>query len=190
MKNSWSVCLSGDFDLNFLMFVASAHGLLTEEFEESTWPSSQFLSAGQSNQRFNEQWKELWNQSIYKKGLLKEKNQGSIVLDPPNFLTIKEEEVKAVLINLWPSFNRWWNMPAGGQIAMNYWEAKPDIMAFVQEFESHVGREIKSFNLHVELVYTGLKEPIEVNKQYIIMPIKAEYLLKKDWWITRFKEHY
>lgn len=73
---------------------------------------------------------------------------------------------------------------------MNYWEAKPDLIAFVKEFENQAGREIKPFKLHVDLVYTGLKEPIEVNNQFIIMPIKAEYLLKKNWWIKRFKEHY
>ena len=50
MNNSWYICISGEYDLNFLMFVASVHGLLTEEFEERTWPSSQFSSVGRSNQ--------------------------------------------------------------------------------------------------------------------------------------------
>lgn len=190
MYNSWSICMSGEYDLNFLMYVASVHGLLTEEFEESTWPSSQFSSVGRSNQKLQEQWKKLWNQSIYKKGLLKRSNQRYLVLDPPDFSMIREEDVKDMLINMWPSFINWWSMPAGGQTAMNYWEAKPDLIAFVQEFENQAGREIKPFNLHVDLLYTGLKEPIEVNNQFIIMPMKTEYLLKKDWWINRFKEHY
>ncbi|MGG3455557.1 hypothetical protein [Paenibacillus rhizolycopersici] len=189
MNNSWSITISGEFDLNFLMYVASINGLLSEEFEEGTWPSKQFLSAVQSNPKCKEQWKEIWNKSIYQKGLLKANNQGHIILDPPDFSTINGE-IKAVLVQMWPSFISWWNMPAGGQTAMHYWESIPDIMSFVQEFERQVGREIRPFQLHIDLVYTGLKKPIEVNEHYIIMPIKTEYLLKKDWWIKKFKENY
>ncbi|MBD8497255.1 hypothetical protein [Paenibacillus arenosi] len=190
MNNSWSVCISGDYDLNFLMFVGSAHGLLTEGFGGAVWPTGQFLHAGRSNEKLKEQWIELWNQIIYKKGILKRENQKYLILDPPKFSMIREEEVKAVLINMWPSFISWWNMPAGGQIALHYWEAKPDIIAFVEEFESQVGSEIKPFKLDIDLVYTGLREPIEVNQQFILMPIKAEYLLEKNWWIKRFNDHY
>lgn len=82
--------------MNFLMFVASVHGLLTEEFEERTWPSSQFSSVGRSNQKHQEQWKKLWNQSIYNKGLLKRSNQKYLVLDPPDFLMIKEKDLKYI----------------------------------------------------------------------------------------------
>ncbi|HBU81617.1 MAG TPA: hypothetical protein DEF35_08250 [Paenibacillus sp.] len=190
MNNSWTICISGEYDLNFLMFVASACGLLTDEFEEGVWPESQPLNVEQSNEKFKEQWKELWNQSISKKGERKRGNHQNLIIDPPDFSMIKEENLKAVLINMWPSFIKWWNMPAGGQMAMHYWEANPDLLTFVQEFESQVGREIKPFRLDVDLVYTGLREPIEVNEQFIIMPIKSEYLLKKDWWIKRFKEYY
>ncbi|MEC0129147.1 hypothetical protein [Paenibacillus pabuli] len=190
MNNSWTICISGEYDLNFLMFVASACGLLTDEFEEGVWPNSQFLNVEQSNEKFKEQWKELWNQSISKKGERKRGNHQNLIIDPPHFSMIREEDLKAVLIKMWPSFIKWWNMPAGGQIAMHYWEAKPDLLAFVQEFESQVGRKIKPFRLDVDLVYTGLNEPIEVNEQFIIMPIKSEYLMKRDWWIKRFKEYY
>ncbi|MFS0870371.1 hypothetical protein [Paenibacillus xylanilyticus] len=176
--------------MNFLMFVASAHGLLTEEFEEGTWPTSQSLNGERSNEKFKEQWKELWEQCIYKKGLRKRGDMKSLLMDPPEFSMIREKDVRTVLINMWPSFIKWWNMPAGGQIAMHYWEGAPDLLAFVQEFESHVGRKIKPFKLDIDLVYTGLREPIEVNEQFMIMPIKTEYLLKRDWWIKRFKEHY
>lgn len=60
---------------------------------------------------------------------------------------IREEDVKDMLINMWPSFINWWNMPAGGQTAMNYWEVKPDLIAFVQEFKNLAGREIKPGDL-------------------------------------------
>ena len=176
--------------MNFLMYVASAHGLLADEFGEGTWPTSQSSNGGQSNEKFKAQWKELWNQSIYKKGLLKSGRQKNLILDPPDFSMIRENDVRNVLINMWPSFIQWWNMPAGGQIAMHYWEGAPDLLSFVQEFESQVGRKIKPFKLDIDLIYTGLREPIEVNEQFMILPIKTEYLLKKDWWIKRFEEHF
>ncbi|WP_146752112.1 MULTISPECIES: hypothetical protein [Paenibacillus] len=190
MNNSWTICISGEYDLNFIMYVASAHGLLTDGFDDAAWPNSKSLNVEQSNEKFKEQWKELWNESIYKKGERRKGKHQNLIIDPPDFSMIREGDLKAVLINMWPSFIKWWNMPAGGQIAMHYWEAQPDLLAFVQEFESQVGRKINPFRLDVDLVYTGLKAPIEVNEQFIVMPIKLEYLWKKDWWIERFKDYY
>lgn len=190
MNNTWTICFSGDYDLNFLMFVASAHGLLTDEFGEDTWPGSQFSSGGRSNEKFKGQWNELWKQCIYKKGLIKSGIQRSLILDPPEFSMITDKNVRAVLIHMWPSFIKWWNMPAGGQAAMNYWEGAPNLLSYVQEFESQIGRKIKPFKLDIDLVYTGLREPIEVNEQYMIMPVKIDYLLNRDWWMKRFEERY
>lgn len=67
MHNSWTICISGEYDLNFLMFVASAHGILTDEFEEGDWPNHQFLNVERSHDNFKKQWKELWNHSISNK---------------------------------------------------------------------------------------------------------------------------
>lgn len=47
MNNSWYICISGEYDLNFLMFVASVHGLLTEEFEEAPGPLVNFQVLGE-----------------------------------------------------------------------------------------------------------------------------------------------
>ncbi|MDN4603210.1 hypothetical protein P5G61_18365 [Paenibacillus sp. F6_3S_P_1C] len=84
MNNSWTICISGEYDLNFLMFVASACGLLTDEFEEGVWPESQPLNVEQNNEKFKEQWKELWNQSL-KRGERKRGNHQNLIIDPPDF---------------------------------------------------------------------------------------------------------
>lgn len=44
--NSWSVCISSDFELNFLIYVASAYGLLKEQInEKNAWPSRQMVES-------------------------------------------------------------------------------------------------------------------------------------------------
>lgn len=112
------------------------------------------------------------------------------MLEQPHFELVEQQELREAFVQLWPSFRQWWCMPAGGQAAMNYWEDKPDLIRYIQEFEDEVGRKIKTFHLNIDLIYRGPSEPVEVNEEYMIMPIRIEYLMKKDWWISRFKERY
>lgn len=73
---------------------------------------------------------------------------------------------------------------------MYYWEGKPDVIRYVREFEVETDRTIHPFHMNVELIYNGPHEPIEVADDYLIMPIRTEYLMKKDWWAERFREKY
>ncbi|WP_413376498.1 hypothetical protein [Paenibacillus taichungensis] len=188
--NSWSVCISSDFELNFLIYAASTYGLLKEDINENNlWPSRQRVESDQLHQKLEIQWKWFWDRSIQQKAH-KNNNHVSSVLGRPDFELVEQHELREVLVHLWPSFRQWWYMPAGGQAAMNYWEGKPDLIRYVQEFEDEVDRKIKPFHLNMDLIYNGPSEPIEVNEEYIIMPIRTEYLMKKDWWISRFKERY
>ncbi|MFJ2045475.1 hypothetical protein ACIOBL_17865 [Paenibacillus taichungensis] len=188
--NSWSVCISSDIELNFLIYVASTYGLLKEEINENNlWPSRQRVESDQLHQKLEIQWKWFWDRSIQQKAH-KNNHHVSFVLGLPDFKLVEQHELREVLVHLWPSFRQWWYMPAGGQAAMNYWEGIPDLIRYVQEFEDEVGRKIKPFHLNVDLIYNGPNELIEVTEEYIIMPIKIEYLMKRDWWISRFKERY
>lgn len=188
--NSWSVCISSDFELNFLIYVASTYGLLKEDINENIlWPSRQMVESDELHQKLEIQWKWFWDRSINQKAH-KNNNHVSFVLGLPDFELVEQHELREVLVHLWPSFRQWWYMPAGGQAAMNYWEGIPDLIRYVQEFEDEVGRKIKPFHLNMDLIYNGPNEPIEVTEEYIIMPIKIEYLMKRDWWISRFKERY
>ncbi|RAI97416.1 hypothetical protein DET54_105380 [Paenibacillus pabuli] len=188
--NSWSVCISSDFELNFLIYVASTYDLLKEDISESIlWPSRQRVKSDELHQKLEIQWKWFWDCSIQQKAH-KNNHHVSFVLGLPDFKLVEQHELREVLVHLWPSFRQWWYMPAGGQAAMNYWEGIPDLIRYVQEFEDEVGRKIKPFHLNVDLIYNGPNELIEVTEEYIIMPIKVEYLMKRDWWISRFKERY
>ncbi|SEB10796.1 MULTISPECIES: hypothetical protein [unclassified Paenibacillus] len=188
--NSWSVCISSDFELNFLIYVASTYGLLKEDINENIlWPSRQMVESDELHQKLEIQWKWFWDRSINQKAH-KNNNHVSFVLGLPDFELVEQHELREVLVHLWPSFRQWWYMPAGGQAAMNYWEGIPDLIRYVQEFEDEVGRKIKPFHLNVDLIYNGPNELIEVTEEYIIMPIKVEYLMKRDWWMSRFTERY
>lgn len=188
--NSWSVCISSDVELNFLIYVASTYGLLKEDINENNlWPSRQRVESDELHQKLEIQWKWFWDRSIQQKAH-KNNHHVSFVLGQPDFELVEQHELREVLVHLWPSFRQWWYMPAGGQAAMNYWEGIPDLIRYVQEFEDEVGRKIKPFHLYVDLIYNGPNELIEVTEEYIIMPIKMEYLMKRDWWISRFKERY
>lgn len=188
--NSWSVCISSDVELNFLIYVASTYGLLKEDINENNlWPSRQRVGSDELHQKLEIQWKWFWDRSIQQKAH-KNNHHVSFVLGLPDFELVEQHELREVLVHLWPSFRQWWYMPAGGQAAMNYWEGIPDLIRYVQEFEDEVGRKIKPFHLNVDLIYNGPNKLIEVTEEYIIMPIKIEYLMKRDWWISRFKERY
>lgn len=112
------------------------------------------------------------------------------VLSPPHFEAIEHQGLRDALSAQWPCFIQWWNMPAGGQAAMNYWEGIPDVIRYVREFEMETGRTIHPFHMNVELIYNGPHEPIEIADDYLIMPIRTEYLMSKDWWVERFREKY
>lgn len=188
--NSWSVCISSDVELNFLIYVASTYGLHKEDINENNlWPSRQRVESDELHQKLEIQWKWFWDRSIQQKAH-KNNHHVSFVLGQPDFELVEQHELREVLVHLWPSFRQWWYMPAGGQAAMNYWEGIPDLIRYVQEFEDEVGRKIKPFHLYVDLIYNGPNKLIEVTEEYIIMPIKMEYLMKRDWWISRFKERY
>ncbi|MGO4530440.1 hypothetical protein AB4Z30_15265 [Paenibacillus sp. 2TAF8] len=211
-SNSWSVCISSDVELNFLVYVARAYGICNTYFHDhSTWPDRQVVLADELHREFETKWQDFWKGSIQQKAEAKIRqtavsnfpSQAQVkfkhlnhnyvspfVFNPPQFEAIEHQGLRDALIAQWPSFIQWWNMPAGGKAAMYYWEGKPDVIRYVREFEMETGRTIHPFHMNVELIYNGPHEPIEVADDYLIMPIRTEYLMKKDWWAERFREKY
>jgi hypothetical protein len=212
--DSWSVCISSDVKLNFLVYVARAYSICDEYFDKhGAWPDRQVVLPEQLHQELEAQWNDFWEGSIQRKAEAKflqnaaSKSQtpdpavshtlfahlnhscaSPFVLEPPHFAAIEHQGLREALAAQWPCFIQWWNMPAGGQAAMHYWEGKPDIIRYVQEFEMEVGRRIQPFHLNVDLIYNGPTKPIEVTDEYVIMPIRTDYLMKKHWWSERFQE--
>ncbi|PZT53234.1 hypothetical protein [Paenibacillus silvae] len=215
-SNSWTVCVSSDVELNFLVYVARAYSICDEYFDKhGAWPNRQVSLSDQLHHELETQWQDFWNGSIQLKAEAKIQQKAALesqapdlavshpmcaqlnhnhvspfVLDQPYFEAIQHRGLREALAAQWPSFIQWWNMPAGGQAAMQYWEHIPDLIRYVREFEIEAGRPIQSFHLDVELIYNGPCKPIEVTDEYVIMPIRTDYLMKPDWWNERFKERY
>ncbi|MEC0368604.1 hypothetical protein [Paenibacillus chibensis] len=175
--NSWRVCLSGDTDLNFLIYTATAYGLFDEK--DSVWPPARLFEVSAAVvDELKVQWASRWNQTMEYRA---HGSQGGSVFVPP-FEKVEQPELREALIQAFPSFIRWWQMPAGGQNAMYAWEDKPNISSYVRELETELGRDHLSFCLNVDLVYGGIREPIEIGEEYMVMPIRGEYMLNKEWW--------
>jgi len=183
-EQAWQVRITSDMELNFLIYVACYYGLLIEGNE--LWPDPAVQLEDDQRKELNTSWRQFWDESL----LTKAKHPHSYMLSPPHFNTIDCSLLRDSFDSAWPSFIRWWLMPAGGQLALNYWESQPFVTAYVQEFEREAGRPIRPFKLVVDLVYAGISEPVEVSDDYVIMPVSSKYLMKKDWWLRRFKERY
>ncbi len=179
-RNDWRVCLSGEMDLNFMIYTATAYGLFAEK--DSIWPPEKLFEKPVSFvEKLQTQWNAWWNQ------ILKDKAQGlrdgfpMIAVVPP-FEKVEQPELREALLQSWPSFHRWWRMSAGGHNAMFSWEDRPNIDSYIYEVKKELGREYLSFRINMDLVYGGIPEPIEVGEDYMVVPVHTNYILNKDWW--------
>ncbi|WP_440395776.1 hypothetical protein [Paenibacillus sp. SAF-054] len=179
-RDNWCVCLSGEIDLNFMIYTATAYGLFAEK--DSKWPPEKlFEQPAFYLEKLHAQWTSWWNL------MLKERAQGAKIrtaanaVSPP-FDKLDSPELREALTQAWPSFIRWWYMPAGGQNAMYYWEGVPNIDSYIYELKKELGREYLSFRLNMDLVYGGIPEPIEVGEDYMVVPVHTNYIMNKDWW--------
>ena len=51
----------------------------------------------------------------------------------------------------------------------------------VNRFELIEGRKVKDFKLHIDLVYTGLSERMEMRQDYVIMTLDTKQLREEAW---------
>ncbi|MNU68651.1 hypothetical protein D3C71_580230 [compost metagenome] len=195
--SGWIIGLSGEYKLNFPIYVGCVYGLFVESGEEHQrlWPAPKDLVMEDKDKRaLKEQWDQWWNRVV----MLLANNYANksyelgpgIGIPENHFDDIEGNLLRQCCIDSWPAFVEWWNMPAGGQVAMYYWENFPRVNKYVEEYEQLAGRKIKPFSMSVNLVYTGITAPIEPVNGYIIMPIDGPYLITKDWWLERFKQRY
>ncbi|RUT33419.1 hypothetical protein EJP77_07155 [Paenibacillus zeisoli] len=195
--SSWTIGLSGEYILNFPIYVGCVYGLFigSGEGHQRLWPAPKALVMDDIDKlALKQQWDQWWNQVVM---LLANRFRNKS--DRPNlgmglaeyhFSDIDGELLRQCCMDSWPAFVHWWNSPAGGQVAMYYWEGFPKVERYVEEYEELVGRKVKPFALSVNLIYTGIPAPMEPVPDYIIMPIDGSFLLNKDWWLDRFKQRY
>lgn len=87
---------------------------------------------------------------------------------------IEADNVKGEFI-LWPSkyFND--KLPSQSPLLKEQWN----------EWFNNM---VKSFNLYIDLVYTGTSQIIEANNEYIVMIPVGPIYYDKDWWMNKLQE--
>jgi hypothetical protein len=190
IPNTWTIRIGGDYILNFLIYVGSSLRILQGPQGQHIWPYPLHGEGEKDNQKLREPWDIWWNQAVKQKMAHERGERGTFMSDPPYFHDIPDTRLREFCIRVWPVYIHWWNMPAGGQHAMNYWENFPKVQEYVEEFERKARRAIKPFSLHIELIYAGFEEPIEPASDFVIMPLQSKFLMEKDWWLKRFIERY
>lgn len=126
------------------------------------------------------QWLEWWNQLVLDRSLHKH----NVDFYQPSYFDSMDNEFGDVGRNTLQAFRDWWHMPAGGNTAMLHLESADNIGQYVRDFEQHANRKVRPFRMKVDLVYAGLDEVIEVNDNYVVMPIRS-HLENEAWWIQK-----
>ena len=195
---SWRIVVSSDLSLNFALFTGCLYGLIDDVDEISgnrLWPPKcEINKSRDALSLLKKEWNEWFNSILNERGekvkLKQEFNLNSNTFDPPNFAEFPFFELREYCKKSWQPFIEWWQMVGGGKNALAYFEGFGDdrIHQYINEFESIVKRQVKPFNLHIDLVYTGTCEIIEVNSEYIVMIPVIDLYFDKDWWMNKLQE--
>ncbi|AIQ40989.1 hypothetical protein MKZ24_24590 [Paenibacillus sp. FSL R7-0297] len=186
--NQWHISIGGDYGLNFASYVGCSVGALRGPGGQHVWPASGFdpgLPDSDSLKLAYEQW---WLELVRYKTDCILAGKHPLLHQPPGFETVADLALRQTCAGLWPAFIEWWEMEVGGQTAMRFWEAAPDIYNYINEFEVQTGRSISTFTLRIDLVY-GIKEPVKPVHGYLLLPPGYKYLVNKQWWITLLEEY-
>lgn len=190
--NSWSIRTSADDILNFIVYIGCIYGLIDNEKytgKEALWPSKSLNTKANS-----EQWEEWFREVVTLKAhTIKHGVHPYIVYEeymPPEFPKVKCPILKECCKNTWPKFHEWWGMMAGGKNAIAFVEqiGHDKIHEYVNEVERTLGRKLKPFTLNIELIYTGISEPIDISNEFVIAPLSPLINSNKEWWIRKLFE--
>ncbi|MEG1009480.1 MAG: hypothetical protein RSF67_06700, partial [Clostridia bacterium] len=182
--------------LNFIIFTGCMFNLIDDEnFDEynKPWPNNLFNSNLDSidTDTLKSQWRLWLNEVIDERynnidlctiySLVNEK------YDISNFSQLEHIELRECCKKAYPHFNEWWNMQAGGSIAMSFYEmiGNNELSEYVRELECKVNRKAKPFKLYLDIVYTGVPNVLDVNDEYAVITSYGYFNLSKSWWINK-----
>lgn len=189
---SWTVTITSDMALNFALYVGCSYGFILEDTyfgQVPLWPYKQ-LGHYSDISRLR-QWENWWTELIQKRDYNLSHdiiNPINELFNPPEFLDLKIEGLVGCCKEAWPLFSSWWDMPAGGRFAMAYWESFTNVSQYIYKFEQVKGRRVKDFKLHIDLVYTGISERMELRPEYVIMTLNPRHLKDETWWMKKLQQ--
>lgn len=186
--NQWHISISGDYGLNFAAYVGCSLGALRGPEGQHLWPLSSAVHPLPVSDPLILSYKQWWEGLVQYKAECIQAGKHAFLHQPPGFADIADAALREYCAGQWPAFIEWWNMEAGGQIAMQYWEGAPDIYNYINEFELQTGRGVGAFTLQIDLVY-GIAEPVKPLKGYLVVPPGYKHLVNRQWWLTLLHEY-
>ena len=195
-NKSWAIRTYTDELLNFIIFTGCMYNLIDDEnFDESNTPWPTKLSNSDfENLHINKlksQWK-LWFNDVI------EERCNNINLDKMcvfvneiyninNFLELEYTELRECCKKSYPHFIDWWDMQAGGQSAISFYEIMggSKFCDYIEELECKLNKKAKPFNLYIDIVYTGVPNVLDINDKYIVVTPNGYLNLTKDWWMKK-----
>lgn len=195
-NKSWAIRTSTDELLNFIIFTGCMYNLIDDKhFNESNrpWPTSILNSdyKNLNNDKLKSQWKLWFNSVIDKKSNNINPNKMCTLINEiynvNDFLELEYIELRECCKKSYPFFIEWWNMQAGGNAAISFYEiiGGDKLCNYIEELECKLNKKAKIFNLYIDIVYTGVPDVLDVNDEYIIVTPNGYISLDKKWWIDK-----
>ena len=195
-NKSWAIRTSTDELLNFIIFTGCMYNLIDDKhFNESNrpWPTSILNSdcKNLNNDKLKSQWKLWFNSVIDKKSNNINPNKMCTLItqiyNVNDFLELEYIELRECCKKSYPFFIEWWNMQAGGNAAISFYEiiGGDKFCNYIEELECKLNKKAKVFNLYIDIVYTGVPDVLDVNDEYIIVTPNGYISLDKKWWIDK-----
>ncbi|AEY65578.1 hypothetical protein [Clostridium sp. BNL1100] len=192
-RSSWYVNISSDDILNFIIYVGCAYGLIDKQIYtgmEILWPSK-FLNTEATREQWQKWFDEMVNLKLEK---IKEGKNPDFLFEeymPPEFSKVYSPLLRQCCKEVWPMFQEWWYMMAGGKAALNFIErVVSQNLIDINEFQKGLGRKLEPFQLYINLVYTGVSETIDINadNKNLVITSTPISTFTKDWWIKKIAE--
>lgn len=104
-----------------------------------------------------------------------------------DFLELEYIELRECCKKSYPFFIEWWNMQAGGNAAISFYEiiGNDKFCNYIEELECKLNKKAKIFNLYIDIVYTGVPDVLDVDDEYIIVTPNGYISLDKKWWMDK-----
>jgi hypothetical protein len=174
---SWSVSFDSPESLNYAVYLGCSVGVIKND---DSWPDS---INEESIVELREEWNTWWNDLVSER---KKQIKDGLYAFNPHDLMSPNSKLNRFSRDMYPSYIKWWQMPAGGRNALIFFEnlASERVQKYIESFEGKTGRPIHSLNLNIDFVYTGLQNNID-EENYVVTSSFQTIIANESWWIKK-----